>query len=454
MGAWGCAEAPGRTLHALSGNEFTLFPFERKAPPPVSCSGETDQRFTCFVQELEQRRGSLDVAGSFALATPDGKIRSFTRTDELNGKRAITEDTRFPAASVTKMFVAAAAVSLSLEGAVDLQQPISRYLPELTSEGVGRASLHQLLTHTSGLLEAPLCAGARDDLSLVLTKYGNARLWSPPGAVYRYSNLGYSFVGLVIERVTGRPFEQVVRERVLVPAGIPGASFGFEQLAVRAHAPEGVKVETRCRALWPAGGLVLSVRELATWALGLARPDTSPLGRPLVDLLTGRYVETGSTPGGTYGYGVGRFEHGGLPIFEHSGGLEGFSSLVAWSPDRQLAVAVFADSADVVQAVGFRALSTFLSLPADWQPPPGPEHPLSAYVGDYVDPAGTLGHLRVSLEREHLVIDYLDGRPALLSPGFRFVFEPGAAQARYVVSPIGVGERASASGAQALNQPK
>jgi CubicO group peptidase (beta-lactamase class C family) len=452
---WGCAEAPRRILYPLSGDEFTLFPGETKAPPPITCSGETGERFACFTRELVQRGRGLDVAGSFAVAEPDGKIRSFTRGDELNAQPPITEDTQFPAASVSKMFLGAAAVSLSLEGSVDLQQPISHYLPELTQEGVGQATLHQLLTHTSGLLEAPACDKETDDLKDVLAKYGNSRLWSPPGAVSRYSNLGYSFVALVLERVAGKPFEQVVRERVLVPAGIPGAHFGFERLAVRGHAPDGAKLEPRCRAMWPAGGLVLSVRELATWGHELAHPDASKLGRPLLERLTAPYVQAGGRPGASYGYGVGRLEHGGLPIFAHAGRLSDFSSMLVWSPDRHWAVAAFADTgADVVQQVALRAMSTFLSLPEDWQPPPGPAHALNAYVGDYVDRAGTLGHLRVSLEGEQLVIDYLDGPPPLLSPAFRFVLEPGASLAHYVVTPIGVGERAPASGVQVLDPPK
>jgi hypothetical protein len=117
---------------------------------------------------------------------------------------------------------------------------------------------------------------------------------------------------------------------------------------------------------------------------------------------------------------------------------------VAWSPERQLGVAALANTSEMlVMPAGFRALSTFLSLPPDWQTPQVPEHPLAAYTGIYHDEVGTLGRLRVSLEGERLVIDYLDAPPPLLPPGFRFAFEPGATRARYVVSPVGVGQRVS-----------
>jgi hypothetical protein len=68
-------------------------------------------------------------------------------------------------------------------------------------------------------------------------------------------------------------------------------------------------------------------------------------------------------------------------------------------------------------------------------------HPANAYTGTYIDKAAGLRTLRVSLEGGQLVIDYLDGAPALLPPEFAFVFEPGVEQARYVVTPVGVGER-------------
>src|SRR6187399_1281430 len=115
----GCS-GPVRQLHPVSGNEFTLFPNERGAPPPIDCSGSIDERWACFAGELKQQGQKFDVSGAFALSTPDGKIRSFTRTDELNAKALVVgEDTRFPAASVTKMFIAAAAVSLSQDGSLD-----------------------------------------------------------------------------------------------------------------------------------------------------------------------------------------------------------------------------------------------------------------------------------------------------------------------------------------------
>jgi CubicO group peptidase (beta-lactamase class C family) len=433
--------APGRQLHPFSGDEFGVFAPGAGTPPPIRCAGTLEERFACVRGELEQKAREVDVGGAFALSMPDGQIRAAAQTDTLNARASLTEETRWAAASVSKMFLAAAAVSLKEEGALDLQQPIAAYLPELAGDGgVGRATLHQLLTHTSGLGNPEQCTTPDDDLPGLIERYGKQRLLAPPGAVFNYSNVGYSFVALVLERVAGKPFEDVVRERVTTVAGIPGASYGFEPRVIRGHGPD--VIPRRCRALWPSGGLMLSVRELARWANELAHPGNSRLGRPLIELLTAPHVPTDDRPGAAYGYGVKRIEHDGVTIFSHAGRLEDATAIVAWSPERQIGVAAFANTSQpLLFPAAFRALSTFLALSPDWAPPPGPAHPLSAYAGLYVDDAGTLGRVRFSIEDDALVLDYLDGPPPLLPATFSFHFDTGTLHPRYVVTPVGVGER-------------
>jgi hypothetical protein len=194
--------------------------------------------------------------------------------------------------------------------------------------------------------------------------------------------------------------------------------------------------------MWPSGGLVLSVRELIRWTGELSNPETSKLGKGLIELITAPHVKLDEGVGSAYGYGIGRREKDGAIVFSHAGRLPNFSAFVGWSPERKVSVAAFANRGEMwVVAAGFRTLSTFLPASADWQPPPGPLRPLDAYVGTYEDNAGTLGRLKVSIEGDVLAIDYLDGPPPLLPATFRFVFEPGTRRARYVVTPVGVGER-------------
>ncbi len=439
----GCARRP--YLHWQGGDVFGVFEADGRSPSRIDCPGTTAERFACFASRVRERAG--ETSGALAVVTGDGALLQ-TTTTEPGQTVPTTSETLFPLLSVTKMFTAATAVSLAQEGILDLHRPIASYLPELHAEtGLGRVTLHQLLTHTAGLVDDPhrlaaQCEGG-GDLSDAIAR---AHLGAEPGAVYLYSNIGYALVGLVIERATSRPFEDVVRERVLLPMGMTTATFKFASVRVRGH-PEGGGAGGRCRLTAPAGGLIASARDLARWARAMSEPATHPLGQRLVEALTTPYVETGARPGEAYGYGVAKTRRGGVWVYNHSGGIQDFSAFVAWVPARRFGAAAMMNAANAAGAtpsvVVLRGLSVLLDLPDDWRANvDGSPRPLSAYVGTYVDRRSWLGRLRVRLDgADRLAFDYLDGPPALLPPTFAFRFVPRDERARFVVTALGVGER-------------
>ena len=439
--ASGCTYRP--YLHWHGGDVFGVFDAETRAPSPIDCPGTTEERFACFAAKVRAR--VEETSGAFAVVTRHNALLQTTTTSP--GQAApTTPETLFPLLSVTKMFTAATAVLLAQEGILDLQRPLASYLPELQANAaLGRVTLHQLLTHTAGLVDDPrrrLCDGG-GDLSDAIAR---AHFGAQPGTVYLYSNVGYSLVGFVIEKTTSRRFEDSVRERVLLPMGMATATFDFASVQVRGH-PEGAGAGGRCRLTAPAGGLNASARDVARWARAMSEPATHPLGQALVEALTKPYVETGARPGEAYGYGVGIMRRGTAWVYNHSGGIEDFSAYVAWVPSRQLGAAAMLSASNVAgatpSAVVLRGLSLLLDLPDDWRAnSAGSPRPLSAYIGTYVDRKSWLGRLRVRLdETNQLAFDYLDGPPALLPPTFAFRFVPGEAHARFVVTAVGVGER-------------
>ncbi|MFL5303939.1 MAG: serine hydrolase [Polyangia bacterium] len=437
----GCARKP--YLHWQGGDLFGVFEAGGRPPSRFDCPGTTAQRFACFTARLRERVG--DTTGALAVVAEDGALLQ-TAVTESGQPAPTTPDTLFPLLSVTKMFTAATAVLLARAGAIDLHRPIATYLPELKADtGLGRVTLHQLLTHTAGLVDDPhqlLCAGG----GALSEAPARAHLGAEPGQVYLYSNLGYSLVGLVIERTTSRPFEDVVRERVLLPMGMSAATFSFAAVQVRGH-PEGVSAGSQCRLAAPAGGLIASARDLARWARAMSEPATHPLGQPLVEALTTPYVETGARPDEAYGYGVAMMKVGDVWVYNHSGGVPNFSAFVAWVPARRIGAAAMMNTTNAAGAtpasVVLRALSVLADLPDDWRPGVGRSpHPLAAYAGTYVDRRSWLGCLRVRVDgTDRLAFDYLDGPPAVLPASFAFRFLPGDEHARFVVTPVGVGER-------------
>ena len=437
----GCARKP--YLHWQGGDVFGVFEAGGRSPSRMDCPGTTPERFACFAARARERVGK--TSGALAVVADDGALLQ-TTTTEPGQTVPTTSETLFPLLSVTKMFTAATAVLLAERGVLDLHRPIASYLPELNAGAeLGRVTLHQLMTHTAGLLDDPhhpMCEGG----GALSDAIARAHLGAQPGSVFLYSNIGYALVGLVIERTTSQSFEEVVRERVILQMGMSTATFNFASVQVRGH-PEGAGAGHRCRLAAPAGGLIASARDVARWARAMSEPATHPLGQRLVEALTTSYVDQGVRPGDSYGYGVGMTRRGDVWVYHHSGGVPDFSAFVAWVPASRLGAAAMMNATNAAgatpAAVVLRGLSVLLDLPDDWRANIDSSHrPLSAYVGTYVDRRSWLGRLRVRLEgTDRLAFDYLDGSPALLPPTFAFRFVPGEERARYVVTAVGVGER-------------
>lgn len=442
----GCAAVPGRQLHSVTGNLFTLFPTRSgERPAPLRCTqAAREERYACFAQRLRERAAQAHVAGGFVMLDADA-LHVLPVGAGADGAR-VSADTEFPLGSLTKMFTGMAAVSMSEDGSLDLRRPVAEYLSELSAtQGVGQASLHQLLTHTAGLPNPELCEQGSTTAADVLARYGAQPLWAAPGTVYSYSNLGYVVAGAVLARVAGVPLQAVLRARVLKPAGVHEARFDGLPEGIDGQRAKGVAPLVRCPALMAAGGLVLSLRALGRWLEVLQRPEVSQLAPQIVWAATAPRVATYDRPGAAYGYGVASFKHGAATWLSHAGALDDFSSFIAWSHAPEFGAAAVVNARQPPAAVAvFRAASTFAQAPLDWAPPHRPDHPLEHYVGTYRDARAGLGTLRVALEDGKLMIDYPQGPPPLLPVEFSFAFTADAPLAHYVVTAVGVGERIDA----------
>lgn len=133
-------------------------------------------------------------------------------------REAMTGDTIFDAASLTKVIATTSAVMKLVEsGKLDVEAPLSRYLPEFTGAGKEAITLRQLLTHSSGL-RAGLSpdgdwAGKEGALQLACTE----PLPAPPGKSYRYSDINFILLGLLVERVSGEPLDAFCKREVFGP---------------------------------------------------------------------------------------------------------------------------------------------------------------------------------------------------------------------------------------------
>ncbi|MFF4368792.1 serine hydrolase domain-containing protein [Streptomyces sp. NPDC001594] len=163
-----------------------------------------------------------------------GSWRGSAGVADIGSGRAAVEDARFRAGSVTKTFTAAVVLQLAAEGKVDLDRPVQDYLPGLLP-GFEPVKVRQLLNHTSGLRSADGPGDAfedeyahRFDLVDPHALIANAVAKGPefrPGEKQRYSNIHYTVLGVLIEKLTGTTYEKAVGERIIKPLGLRHTSF-------------------------------------------------------------------------------------------------------------------------------------------------------------------------------------------------------------------------------------
>ena len=157
------------------------------------------------------------MAPAAAVAVTD---RDRTLVSRTYGKAS--PGAQWPIASIGKSFTAVMALQLVEEGLLDLDAAVTDYVPWLAPRTrFGPITVHHLLTHSAGVIESSDLAPASnyDVLALADTETGFA-----PGSHRHYSNVGYRAVGVVLETVTGRPYEQLVQQRVLDRLGMQGSS--------------------------------------------------------------------------------------------------------------------------------------------------------------------------------------------------------------------------------------
>lgn len=166
---------------------------------------------------LIQNKGTVSYAKSFGLANIPFKVPN-------------TIETKYRIASITKAFTAVLILQLHEQGKLDLNRTIRTYLPDYAGEGADRVTLHQLLNHTSGIANSDTVKDLKTALESgipnyqipftsdqILARFASGRLVNVPGQVFDYNNADYIVLGKIIERIHGKPYEQVLREKILQP---------------------------------------------------------------------------------------------------------------------------------------------------------------------------------------------------------------------------------------------
>jgi len=197
----------------------------------------------CLLAPLTAR----DAAGDLRIADVDRYITAWSELERFSGNVLVAKDrkvllrksygmadrernvpnragTAFRIGSTTKAFTALAVLQLEERGALKLEDPLSKHLPEAPAAW-SRVTLHHLLTHTSEVPDISRAAPYQqygDPLRVekTLASLPDASLQFEPGSRFAYSNSGYILLGRVIEKVSGRKYEEYIARNILRPAGM------------------------------------------------------------------------------------------------------------------------------------------------------------------------------------------------------------------------------------------
>ncbi len=175
---------------------------------PAAAQGAPD--FTPLDSLVRAELARSGTPGASVAVVANGRIvyaKGFGVADVERGD-PVTTETLFRVGSVTKMFTGALLAQLAELGRIDLQAPISRYVPELEGKRVGTVTSHQLLTHTAGWLDNAVPYGRMGESALgeVMREVTDTLFLTDPGQVLSYSNPGYSMLGYVAERAGGKRY--------------------------------------------------------------------------------------------------------------------------------------------------------------------------------------------------------------------------------------------------------
>lgn len=282
---------------------------------------------------LVARDGKVLVARGYGLAERDGEVPN-------------TAGTRFDIGSISKQFTAAAILRLEMQGKLRVDDPVVKFFDETVGGNVPTQSttitLHQLMSHTSGLHGGVRLGDVdTEDRDAVVAAILSSPSSFKPGTAFGYANPNYFVLAAVIERVSGKPFEQAMRELIFEPAGMVETTFcgdfdaeevahGYEDIA--SPGPDGEPWEP-LGDIGPASdrpftwgfkgatGVLTTVRDLYRWHLALHTDAvlSAEAKKKFFTVVRQNYA---------YGWEVHNVEGGGT-LIKHGGTTPGFESLMA-----------------------------------------------------------------------------------------------------------------------------
>jgi CubicO group peptidase (beta-lactamase class C family) len=340
--------------------------------------------------------------GAAAIVVKDGKVllRKGYGMANLELGVAMAPDMVFELGSVTKQFTAAAILLLQERGKLRVEDAITKYLPDYPTHGT-TITLENLLTHTSGI---PSYTGlpewfphVREDLKpeAVAALFKDKPLEFNPGEKWAYDNSGFFLLGMIVEKVSGKSYEDFVEQEIFRKLGMTHSRYGHPEEIIPRRATGYAKDDSgfanasfiSMTQPYAAGSLMSTVDDLAIWDRALAGdPAKKLLGKASLDrMFTAARLKSGLST--HYGYGMGVSDFQGRRLLQHGGDINGFTTVVTRVPEEKLFIAILSNneaSDPRPDAVALRIVAKALGAPLEERRPVAlGAAVLDEYVGVY-----------------------------------------------------------------------
>src|SRR5215207_9990329 len=344
-------------------------------PPPQFADAQRKQRLAAAFPEIERLFKTYmerqQPPGAVLGVVVDGELVwvKAAGVREKTNDALVTPETVFRIASMTKSFTAMSILKLRDEGKLSLEDPVSRYVPELANLPYPTSdsqvlTIRHLLTHSEGFPEDNPWGDrqlAQSDKTMREWMRTGIPFSTSPGTTFEYSNYGFAILGQIVAKASGRPYEDYVRDNILRPLGMKSSTFEMSSVP-REQIALGYAREDNTWKLEPIlahgsfgamGGLWTNAPDLARYVAFLmsAFPPRDEAERGPVRRASLREMQQHARWQGaiafrgavdaplqlnasSYGYGLGvsqecRFGY----VVGHGGGLPGYGSLMRWLPE-------------------------------------------------------------------------------------------------------------------------
>ena len=335
-----------------------------QAQPTQSAQQEAFKKIDSFLQSLVDTANIPGIA--IAITSGDRIIHSkgFGVVNVSTGK-SLQSFHNFHIASISKTFTATAVMQLTERGKIDINKPLTSYLPyfRMADKRYKIITIKQLLNHTSGMPDVEdyewekniIDAGAAERYTRSLA---DSQLISDPGKEYHYSNIAFDIMADLVAKVSGKTFETYVKDNILIPLGMNKSSFYYPEtdtsLRTSPHMgnpsqPSSVYPYNRMHA--PSSTLNTSADELAHWAIANLNDgkykDKSIL-KPvtLQQMMTPTFL-TNRDRNVSIGLCWFSYPYRGSTNIEHGGGDLGYRTMLTLIPDKKLGIVLLCNHEDV-----------------------------------------------------------------------------------------------------------